>query len=77
MPRGAGRHFLRRFVFRFLCCLSLCIMCVDYRDHPWWMSALNGPFRPLKLSVFLRKWAVRVDISHTSVPIGQRKERAA
>ena len=43
----------------------------------WWMSALIGLFRPLKLSVFLRKWAVRVEISHTSVPIGQRKERAA
>ena len=52
MPRGAGRHFLRRCMFRFL-------------------------FRPLKLSVSPRKWAVRVDISHTSVPIGQRKERAA
>ena len=23
MPRGAGRHFLRRCMFRFLCCLSL------------------------------------------------------
>ena len=74
MPRGAGRHFLRRFVFRFLCCLSLLHHMRGLQRSPVVDVCLDRAVSSPQSSPCLRESGLCVLISRTPLsPSGRGK----